>query len=413
MPDISDIIIVGGGASGIATAIMTKLKHPDCSIVVLEARDRILKKLLITGNGQCNISNKSCSTENYHGDEISQAIEIIRQFNFEKQQHFFELLGLPIVFEQNNKGYPMSYQAAAVVDSLRFKIEELGITVYCNYEVLKVTEADGLFNVFCKDKALQSRFVVIACGGEAGGRLGSTAGYTLLKSFGHKINPTSPAIVQLKSDSPIVKQLKGIKVNALCEISHNSRILKRQSGEVLFCDYGLSGPAVLQLSREAATNKSCSLKLDLLPEISETALFEILSKRKNLLKNRLLTDFLTGILNKRLGQTVIKHSNLNLQNQASSLCEADLRAISHTIKNLYFNITGTTGMTNAQVTAGGASLRQFFYDTLMSKKVKGLFACGEVLDVDGDCGGFNLAWCWACAATVSKGIEKLLKDTLK
>ncbi|MDO4743439.1 MAG: aminoacetone oxidase family FAD-binding enzyme [bacterium] len=410
---MSDIIIIGGGASGIATAIMTKQRCPKCSVTVLESQDRILKKLLVTGNGQCNISNKNCSIENYHGEDITLASNIINQFDYRKQVQFFDSLGLPIVFEQSGKGYPMSYQAAAVVDTLRFKVEELGIKLHCNCEVLKVDKVGKIFNVYCKEETFQGCCVVIACGGEAGGKLGSKSGYTLFKNLGHKINQTNPSIVQLKSDSPIVKQLKGVKVNALCKITQNNRTQRSQAGEVLFCDYGLSGPAVLQLSRVASLNKNCTVKIDFLPETTENQLFETLRKRKSLLQTRFLADFLTGMLNKRLGQVIIKQSQLGLQDLVSSLSDRDMHTITHNIKNLCFSITGTTGMANAQVTAGGASLKQFSCDTLMSKKINGLFACGEVLDVDGDCGGFNLAWCWACANAVSKGIQQLLKETLK
>ncbi len=402
---MTDTIIIGGGAAGLMTAITLKTNKPEASVTVLEANDRVGKKLALTGNGRCNISNENLSAERYHGDS-GFAMRIIEKFGYGAQKEFFKALGVPFCVLEEGKAYPYSLQAGSVVDALRFKAEELGVKTVLNSRVTEVDRIDGGFEVSVFDKKYLARTVAVACGGKAGGNLGSDGGYAIFKKFGHKIEPLFPSLVQVKTTPETVRQLKGIKVNA--EVAASSAAGTRvEFGEVLFCDYGLSGPPILQVSRTLNGEKP-TVTLKLLPDIDTTELKKELEFRAKSFKNRPLSELFTGLLNKRLGQVVIKSVGLSLNDLCESLNDKKCNQLITTLKEMKFKVTGNTGFENSQVTAGGAQTAQFF-DTLMSKKCKGLFAVGEVLNVDGDCGGFNLAFCWASGYAAANGIKEYLE----
>lgn len=387
---MNDIAVIGGGAAGLAFAICVKRANPDVSVVIYEARDRVGKKIAVTGNGRCNISNSNIKRMNFHGDgELAE--KCLAAFDFEEQKAFFESLGVPFKVE-GDKAFPHSLQASSVVDALRFAVEESGVELLVGTAVESVTR-DGEYFV-CKTATGSERFrsVVVATGGKAGGKLGDESGYRILKSLGHKIEPLSPSIVQLKTDTSVVRQLKGIKVDAVVNMS-SSLGTRREFGEVLFCDYGLSGPPVLQVSR-LAMGEHPIVTLDVVPDYEKEQLIEMLSKKVRAYPDRPLSELFTGLLHKRIGQVITKSCGFSLDSKFSELSELDILSIVDHLKSMRFKVQGTTGFENAQVTAGGADTAQFFHN-LMSKKAKGLFAIGEVLNVDGDCGGFNLAFAWS------------------
>lgn len=401
---MTDILIIGGGAAGLSLAVMLKSDRPDLTVTVLERTDRVGKKLATTGNGRCNITNTELSSERYHGDREF-AAEILNEFGYEQQKQFFSEIGVLFFEEADGKVYPKSLQATSVVDALRFKADELGVVTMLNTTVQEVRrEAEG-FAVVCAEKSLKAKTVVVAVGGQAGGKLGSIDGYSILKSMGHKIEKVFPSVVQLKTLTDVVRQLKGIKVDALVTAKSDLGF-RTEFGEVLFCDYGLSGPPILQVSR-LAEGGNMTVGLDLVPDMSEPDVRQELLRRCEAFSNRNAGDMLTGFLHKRLGQVVLKCSGVDLNSTCGEMTEKTVGRIVKTIKSFDFKVVGTTGFENAQVTAGGAQCAQFF-PTCMSKKAKGLFAVGEVLNVDGDCGGFNLAFSWASAYAAKNGITEYL-----
>lgn len=402
---MTDVITVGGGASGIAAAIMIKRLLPEASVTVLEANDRVLKKLLTTGNGRCNITNRSFDADRYHGEDPALAENIISKFPPEKQAEFFESIGVPIVFEPDGKAYPMSYQASSVVDCLRFAAAENGVTVKTDVRVSSVQRANGGFALNA-DREYLCRNLIIAAGGQAGGKLGGDSGYMLLKQLGHKINERRPSIVQIKTKGGAARSLKGIKTNARVRVISKSAATATAVGEVLFCDYGLSGPAVMQVSRAVSFDPNATVSLDLFPEIEPDRLTKIVTKRAKLIGCRPISELLTGMLNKRIAAAVIKPLGIDLNREVRTLTDSQIGLTSNAFKNFRFACDGTLGFRDAQVTAGGASTAQFFAESLMSKKASGLYATGEVLDIDGDCGGFNLSWCWSSANAVALDISQ-------
>lgn len=397
------VVIVGGGASGMALAVMLKKQNSNLDVTVLEKQQRICKKLLITGNGQCNISNASHNKCFYHGN-ADFAEKVIGDFSLRKQQEFFRSIGIDTVIEPDGKVYPKSYQAASVVDSLRFSAEELGVRVITESEVLGAKKVGDGFEIIADKKYFANR-LIIATGGAAGGKLGSFSGYELLRSFGHKISKLSPSIVQIKTEKDLVKSLKGVKVVAQAKAISHGKALRVETGEVLFTEYGLSGPAIMQLSGTVLSN-GCDISLDLEADTEKSLLIKKLTERKQNLAQRDCVEFLNGFINKRLGQAILKFNKIEASRKVSTLSAKELEKIADTLKDLSFKVTGDTGFANAQVTSGGA-LTSEFESTLESKLCSGLYAMGEVLDIDGDCGGFNLAFAWSSANKVAESIGAL------
>ena len=397
-----DIAVIGGGASGLSFAVMVGSLCPDVSVSLFEANDRVGKKLSVTGNGRCNISNKRLVAERYHGDAAF-AAKLLDGFGTNEQAEFFRSIGVIFIDEGDDRLYPMSLQAGSVTDALRFAVLP-GAEINTGCRVTSVKRIGTGFSVEYNGKSDNFRSVVIACGGKAGGKLGNSDGYDLLRTLGHKIEPVYPAVTQLKTDGP-VKQLKGIKTDALVTLTDNG-FIRSEYGELLFCDYGISGPPVLQLSGFARVGSIVTV--DLCTRLSEPEITEELLYRKNTFGDRPLSELFTGFLNKRIGQTVLKLSGADINAPCNSLDGKTLSAAVGNIKRMKLKVTGNTGFENAQVTKGGASTAQFF-DSMMSKKAPGLFAIGEVLNVDGDCGGFNLAFAWASAAAAAKGVKDFLE----
>lgn len=392
----ADIAIIGGGASGLAAAITAKRAKPDAEIYIFEALDRVGKKLITTGNGRCNITNRKLTLNRYHGERVGFA-----KFALEKNDNgvigrFFEDIGIPFIFE-GVKGYPASLQASSVVDCLRFECERLGVKTVCGCKITGIN-LGNTFSLSSETDQITAKAVICCTGLYSGGeKLGSDGGfYRLLKELGFKTVKVTPSIVQLKTETDYVKQLKGIKVDAKVALMKNGKPITATFDEVLFCDYGLSGPAIMNISREAMrTEGNFSVALDLFSDTDEKALTDSIYSRIKVLGDRRLEEFFTGMLNKRLGQVILKYCGYKLSDSTCSLRYKDAQRIACALKSFEVKVTSNTGFINSQVTAGGISTDEFYSDTLMSKRYGGLFACGELLDIDGDCGGFNLAWAWS------------------
>ena len=399
-----DVAVIGAGAAGLSLSVMLKRAVPSLSVTLFEAGDRVGRKLAVTGNGRCNITNLNTSADRYHGD-AEFASRLLNGFPYSEQKAFFSEIGIIFTTLEEGKVYPMSLQATSVVDALRFKAEELGVKTVIKAPVGDIKRRDGGFSFTACGKQETCRVLVIATGGQAGGKLGSTDGYAMLKTMGHKIETVFPSLVQLKTAPEVVRQLKGIKIMAMVT-AVSSVGTRSEYGEVLFCDYGLSGPPILQVSR-LGNGDNMTVSLDIVPDMTEAEIKSELLHRKEIFAGRSMAELFTGFLHKRLGQIILKCVGVDLNSDCEALNEQAAARSAEILKDWRFKVTGTTGFENAQVTAGGAQTAQFF-DTCMSKKAKGLFAVGEVLNVDGDCGGFNLAFAWASAHAAADGIKEYL-----
>ncbi len=395
----NDLIIVGGGAAGLCCAVYFKKMMPNSTVRLFESLPRVGKKLSLTGNGRCNITNSNIDISRYHGEDNEFCRYALEKYDIGFTENFFNSIGVNFAFE-GEKAYPSSFQASSVVDCLRFACDELGVITHLETTVTNIQTSGENYKVICGPMSFLSKKVVIATGLLSGGdRLGCTANVLeILKKAGFKTVKTTPAIVQVKTETNVVKQLKGIKINAVASLNIDGKNVRSDFGEVLFCDYGLSGPPILQISRGVSkANSPSKIVLDIMPDISFAALYDILSSRVKNLKNRTLDEFFTGLLPKRIGQVLLKEIGCKLNESVSSLNDSKLKTLTSLIKNWSFNVTGTTGFINSQVTAGGLATDGFNNKTMESKSSQGLYCIGEILDIDGDCGGFNLQWAWSSA----------------
>lgn len=402
-----DCITIGGGASGMAAAIFCAER--DKRVLLLEKAPRVGKKLLATGNGTCNITNIHAIPDRYH-----QAADFVRpaltQFPPSSAIDFFERIGVSCVTRENGRVYPRCEQAGAVLDCLRLTMTERGVTVQCDSDVTAVTPRKDGWQVTVNGNTVTAHAVVIATGGAAAPALGGNAScYTLPLSIGHHKTPLYPAIVQVRTDTTFVRAMKGLRTDATVTFSLNGKAIAAHTDELLFTEYGISGPAVMQISRavgdwERRKNGDMSVTLDFLPTLSYDAVWADLCLRRD--RGRQMEDFLTGLLHKRIGQTLCRMAGLSLTDNGATLTDTQLHRLCDTIKNATLSVTGTQGFGGAQVTAGGIERAEVDPETMASLKAKNLYLLGEVLDVDGECGGFNLQWAWSSAYAAAQAIAE-------
>lgn len=392
----TEIAVIGGGASGLMAAVTAKKSGKE--VIILERKDRILKKVLITGNGRCNITNVNANISNYFGKNISSVENILNRFTPQDTMDFFNELGIICNEENRGKVYPLSGQASSVVDALRFEAERLGIKIETEFYVRKI-EKDGFkFRIYSEDrKKIEAGRVILAAGGQSYPELGSNgSGFELAKELGHSVTKLSPSIVQLKTEKHQVKGLQGIKTDVAVTAYGDNKKICTYDGELLFTDYGISGNVVFNISFVMPLYKNVEFEIDFMEKFDYNELYEMLKERKRILSHLTMENYFNGMINKKLGQFLSKVSGIEkLSKPVKDLNDSDIRKLCTVLKKYRVKILETTGFKNAQVTAGGVSLDEVNTETLESKIVKGLYFSGEVLDVYGECGGFNLQWAWA------------------
>ena len=392
------IAIIGGGAGGLAAASACA-EH--AQVTIYEKQPRLGRKLLATGNGRCNLTNQNTDLTHFHGKNTAFAQYALEAFPPEKVEEIFASLGVATVLEDWGRVFPRSGQAQAVLDNLRLFLQLQGVEEMADTPIKSIIPTKGGFNLVSEKGKFFADKVIIASGSAAAPNLGgSMDSYRLLTDLGHQLVPVSEAIVQLKSSFGAIKALSGQKFNGTAQLIINDRPQRKEAGEILFTDYGLSGLPILQLSAQAVQNlnkkKDVTVALDLIPDYSLEEFLAYLTARKNMRAKISLEDFLTGFFSKRIAQQLIKAAlNTPLSRLSASLSAKELEALASTAKAWRFAISGSMGLKNAQAASGGIATADFDPETMESKLIKNLYACGEVLDITGDCGGFNLQWAWA------------------
>lgn len=397
------VAVIGAGASGLACAVSlvrdSKLNKLPIEVTLFEGKDKPGKKLLVTGNGRCNLMNEK--EGDFFFDSKGFSLFALKHYNVKSNLDFFSSLGLYTRSDDEGRIYPLSNQASSVLDALRFACEGFGVKIITDTIIEKIQLKNNFFLLNGKynfDK------VVLACGGKASVK--NYNGYQLLIQIGHPITELRPSLTKFEvEEKKTVKQLKGIRQKGEFVLYCNNSEVAREKGELLFTDYGLSGIAVMQLSAFASRCKGkLTVVADFVNEMSYSELFDAIYKfaKSNVeLKNE---NLLSGFVPKRLGEIFIKELGFPLNDKACKLTDSEIRGIVTKVKKYTFSIYGVRGFDDAQVTAGGADTDFFNRKTMESKKVKGLYCIGEMLDVDGLCGGYNLHWAWSSGRLCAESI---------
>jgi len=397
----NQIAIVGAGASGLITSII--LASKGIKVIVYEENSKVGKKLYATGNGRCNITNQNISLKNFYSSTDNFIKDVLNQFSFEDCKSFFSKIGLEFSINENGRVYPLSLQASSVVEVLENQAISYGVEFRLNTKVEDIKYKNKKFIINYKD--IYSN-IIIATGSTAMSK-GShiNKGYDFAKYFGHNIIKTFPSLVQLISDDKNIDIANGVKIEG---------VVNGIKGDILFTKYGLSGSAILDISRDISQKlqkqKNILVTIDTLPNLSYKEILDILLRNIKNNKNQNIYLWLNSIINKKLAKYIILKSNIpNNIKYTNFLTQNYIEQIIKNIKELKINITDTKGVQSAEVLAGGVDLKNIDKYSMCSNNQDGLYFVGEVVDVDADCGGYNLHWAWAsgyvCACSIIKKLE--------
>ncbi len=406
------IIVVGGGAAGMIAAVVAG--RLGAAVTILEKNPRVGKKILATGNGRCNFTNIKIKGEGacayYHGANPEFTRSALACFSADDTLRFFEKLGIAHKVEGEGKVFPRSDQASSILDVFLYELNEMGVNILCDARVTEIRK-DREFRVELENGEIhRGDAVIIATGGKAAPATGSDGdGFLLAKKLGHTVTEPFPALVQLMLEGDFFPRITGVKLVGTAEILYNNESLARDRGDILFADYGVSGPPILQISRKAGellnAGKEAYLQINIMDTFTKEELRQLLKKRFQTGKP---VDFsLVGLINKRLIPVLLMEAGLgrkpkDWQFPAAALSAGEQERILQILTGWRFKIRRTRSWPSAQVTAGGVDTGEIDEKTMESKLVKGLFFAGEVIDIDGDCGGFNLQWAWSSGYTAGQ-----------
>ena len=400
-----DVVIIGAGASGMVTAIVAARRGK--KVLILEKNNKVGKKLLATGNGKCNITNQRPTLERFYSHNPKFIAQVFEGYNYQSIKQFFKSIGLELIEAKEGKVFPMSLQALSVVELLKCECEQLGVEIRCNIEVQDIYKENSLYIINYTHGKVKSPKVVISTGHVSAPQLGGVIdGVRFAQSFGHGIIKDFPTLVQLTSPRKDLKQMAGVKVESRVTLKKGKQVIQKQ-GDVLFTSYGISGLAILDISRfvmeQLIHTPSVTLELDLMPKMSREQLMALMKKSLRKKSQKPLEVWLQGFINKKLISVILDPLKLSKLLESQITIE-HIEKIVQGIKAFPFVVNGSRGYKGAEVATGGVDTRQVDAQTMESKKEKGLYFTGEVLDVDGDRGGFNLHFAWVCGMRAGQSV---------
>lgn len=402
-----DVLVVGGGASGLVAAIFAA--RAGARTTIIEHKDKIGKKILATGNGKCNYTNLVQTPECYRGTNPAFATFVLNEFNETDAIAFFRELGIMPKYK-NGYVYPYSEQATSIVNVLAMELKRLNVNIVYNEHVSSMKkQKDESFFVQTNVNTYQAKKVILATGGCASKAHGSDgSGYALAESFGHHIIKPLPALTQLLASNKFFKTISGVRLEAKARLFSNQKEIAMEEGEVLFTNYGISGIPIFQLSRFAAKsideNKNTSLTLDFYPEMSEFELQSHMIERFENGQHKTTEEVLTGLINQKLAYVLLQEAKLKPEAPSERVNKDGILRITKLLKQFTLTITGCNTFENAQVSAGGVDTSEIDAKTLESKLVENLYITGELLDIDGTCGGYNLQWAWSTGVIAGRNV---------
>ncbi|MDU5271880.1 MAG: NAD(P)/FAD-dependent oxidoreductase [Finegoldia magna] len=400
--------IIGAGASGVFAALILKQNYIDTTVI--ERNANALKKIYATGNGRCNFTNRNVSYKNYHGENPKFTISAIKKFDNYDVIEFFNDMGIPEVELENGKIFPKSLQASSIVKQMMCLANHLEVEFIFDSFVDEVRKKGDVFEVKSNGLIYKFDYLIVACGSKAYKKSGSDGnGYILMKKLGHNIVKTHPGIVQLRLNGDSFKKMSGTKFKANAKLVVDGKEVFEFYHDVLFTDYGISGPTILQLSGEAirAKNNGLDVKIRIdTVDLDENKLYEHLIYIISLNYYKKINELLVGLINDNLIEEVLNQAGINYDINVCELSKEEIYKLAHTLKNLEFSVSGYKDEDSGQITCGGVDTDEINPSTMESKKIKNLYIIGEIMDVDGDCGGYNLQWAFSSAYSCAMSIIK-------
>lgn len=406
--------IIGGGASGLAVAIACAKKLGFGSTVIIERQARTGRKLLATGNGRCNVTNLNLSLKHYYGDkEIVHSV--LSNFSLKDLKKFFGSMGILLNADEEGRVYPYSNRAETVLDGMRNELNRLGVEELCDFKIKEIDKKNGEFIITSETLTVKAQYVVFATGSQASPLLGANdSGYQLLKRLGIHSTPLFPTLSPVSAKERY-KNLKGVRAKGRVSLLADGKELLHRNGEIQFTDYGISGICVFEISRfvneffmlnriNGRAYREIKISVDVMSDFQYNDLCTYLYQCKKIFLDGKTTDLLSAALNKKLSQSIAQYCGL-ASKPCRSLTDHDIKKLAWGAKNFIFTPVTGNDYKSAQVSAGGINSEYVDPNTLMSRKIRNLFIVGELLDVDGECGGYNLHFAFGSAMLPSKSMK--------
>ncbi len=378
-------------------------KNHNNRVIILEKNNRIGKKILVTGNGRCNYTNSLLTENDYNNPDFVKVV--YSHFGYFQTIDFFESIGILPKIENEGKAFPLSEQASSFLDVFLYEIIKREIEIKLEFNVKQIKKKSEYFYVIgANGETVKADKVILSTGGKAMPLTGSDgSGYEIAESFGHKLTNIFPALVKLRLDFPYLKHLSGVKINSQVDLISNEQLIQSEYGDILFTNYGISGPTILELSRKANSllleGKNVELRVVLIQSVSKAKLIDRFFSNPN----KSIEQSLIGLVNKKFINVLVKESNIEKNSiLIKDIDKSKILKLVNLLFDLRIKVIGSLNFEEAQITAGGVNLNDVNSKTLESKLIPGLFFAGEILDVDGRCGGFNLQWAWSSGYQAGK-----------
>ncbi len=420
-----DVLIIGGGAAGMMAAISTKKHHPDYSVAIVDRTFALGRKILVCGAGRCNITNVNLNANpvgHYYGAQPEFINAIFDQMAYEDIVKFFADLGIAVYVERKTnigKVFPVTNQAQTVTELLLDELQRLKVDIYLNTDCKRIMKQESGFKIEIEELEkdipngqtliLDSKFLILSAGGKTYPALGSNgSGYALAESLGHHIIQPVPSALPLEGKNALSQQLQGVKMEMEVTSFIDNQKIKTAEEDVMFTQYGLSGPAILNISREISIHinrehkHNAYVTLNFFPGKTEVEVKELLTARWTKRPDQTLEKSLFGIFPNKIPAALLKVMQVDPSMRVSELTSEQIIRLVEKLTSYRVDITATRGWNEAEFTAGGIDTTEINQATLQSKLVPGLYTCGEILDVDGDVGGFNLSWAWSSGFAAGK-----------
>ena len=407
---MSRVVVIGGGASGLVAAIQAAKNNN--KVTLIEKNNNLGKKILVTGNGKCNYWNKDISIEHYNTKDNDILEQILTKENKLEIESFFEKIGI-VPKIKDGLYYPNSNQATSIQTALILETQLQGVEIITNEEVLSLTKDNNKFIIETTNQKMIANKVIISTGSKACPKTGSDGlGYELATSLGHSIIKPLPALVQLKANTPFLKEWQGIRVDAEVSLYEDNKLLKQEIGEVQLTNYGISGVCIFQLSslvsRGLYNNQKEQIQINFLKPINinnEQEFINWIEKRNNIVKNRNISELLDGVLNYKLINLILKLTKIPREYLLKDISTSKKEELGLNLTKFKLDIIDTNSFDNAQTCTGGIPLNEINPNTMESIKQKNLYITGELLDADGECGGFNLGFAWITGYLAGTGVN--------